>query len=337
MKKLIYNSIALLIIIIGLTGCAQTSWRPVSETNVPPSDTQEFPIKNKAGMIVIDREAIKRAGITETYSSEESGLLGGAKGMTLIDNPSTYTLRIQETIKGTCIVRIWVDGAVFSTAKGLAEPVFTKIQEVLNDPQIMEGVAKTVEEAEKLKKERFAAEEKEQKEQAEEERKQLGIERQANIAAIQKIIDFAQQKFDANKGFNNRSKIVLEEVVIFIDLCTGYLKHYSGIWSKAIEEGNDFNAVLFRESNRLEKYGYLEGVRNGYEHVTKLMKSFEQNLPDKDKEVFNLILEDYAIYSELKELTLSPKGTVVDFNKKINDLKGQHTRVKSKLDILLSQ
>lgn len=87
----------------------------------------------------------------------------------------------------------------------------------------------------------------------------------------------------------------------------------------------------------LEKDGALEGAKLSYEHITTQMKKLGADVPSKSKDHFDLLLETYSFFSELKDLTLEPKGSLVSFGAKVNEISSQIDRNKTKLDIYLAE
>lgn len=113
-----------------------------------------------------------------------------------------------------------------------------------------------------------------------------------------------------------------------------FLEMHSGAWRHAIERGRDFNQALANQKEALQDNSVYQGMHYMHKEIQIYLQALKKP-PPEHKDVYNLLLELYSIYSQLYDFAISPSGSLSTFNRKILDLDSEYTKAKSKLEIFL--
>lgn len=109
---------------------------------------------------------------------------------------------------------------------------------------------------------------------------------------------------------------------------------YSDVWDNAIDSGMDFNVQLATYKENLSKKGSLDARENGQNKIRDKMKLL-QNPPKEYKDSYIVLKKMYGIYSKMVDQSLSPTGSLIEFNKNTNELYSQFEQQKEELQITL--
>lgn len=125
---------------------------------------------------------------------------------------------------------------------------------------------------------------------------------------------------------------VSNKVIVNTYLSLMIIEGTSKVWSQAIDHGSDFNTRIRT---------YLDGMRDSLKNLEDTNNKVEigmQNLKDypiQYQEAYNTLMELYSVYSQIYSLALSPSGSLMSFNNKVNDLSSEFTKTVSKLKIYM--
>lgn len=117
---------------------------------------------------------------------------------------------------------------------------------------------------------------------------------------------------------------------------------YAQVWRQAIDGGveidgqttDDFNHALNLQAESFKKQGKIDQINNGKKEVDKAMQSV--NNPSSDlKKAYETAFELYGTYSEVVKLANFPSGTLLEFNRKIDELTANIDKQKSKFNVLI--
>ncbi|MGO0063870.1 hypothetical protein ACTID9_28375 [Brevibacillus fluminis] len=117
---------------------------------------------------------------------------------------------------------------------------------------------------------------------------------------------------------------------------------YNQVWRQAIDGGveidgqttDDFNHALNLQAESFKKQGKIDQVNNGKKEVDKAMQAVN-NPPSDLKKAYETAFELYGTYSEMVKLANFPSGTLLEFNRKIDDLAANIDKQKSQFNVLI--
>ncbi|RIJ63428.1 hypothetical protein [Rummeliibacillus sp. POC4] len=109
---------------------------------------------------------------------------------------------------------------------------------------------------------------------------------------------------------------------------------YSEVWNNAIDSDMDFNVQLTTYQENLSKKGTLDDRENGQNKIRDKMKLL-QNPPKEYKDSYNALKKMYGTYSKMVDQSLSPTGSLIEFNKNTNELYSQFEQQQEELQITL--
>ena len=112
------------------------------------------------------------------------------------------------------------------------------------------------------------------------------------------------------------------------------ISKYSEVWSNAIDNGNDFNVALANFKDGLEESDVIKDREKAQDKIRNNMKLL-QNPPDEYLESYIATKELYGTYTKMAEQTMSPSGSLIEFNRKTNDLFSQFQEQKENVEISL--
>ncbi|MBO0997392.1 hypothetical protein IOC57_06450 [Bacillus sp. SD075] len=112
------------------------------------------------------------------------------------------------------------------------------------------------------------------------------------------------------------------------------LASYSNVWEKAIDDGRDFNVALVSFRDDISNKGIIEETEKGQDKIRGNMKLL-QNPPKEYMESYIVLKQMYGSYSKMVDQTFSPSGSLIDFNRKTNDLYSQFEQQQEELTITL--
>ncbi len=106
----------------------------------------------------------------------------------------------------------------------------------------------------------------------------------------------------------------------------------SEIWRWSIDKRLDFNTEIKK---------YLEKIEDSLDELEKNNSKIESGMqglkgyPMQYQEAYTVLMDLYSVYSQIYSLALSPTGSLMSFNNKVNDLSSEFTRAVSKLKIYM--
>ena len=108
---------------------------------------------------------------------------------------------------------------------------------------------------------------------------------------------------------------------------------YSDVWDNAIDNGNDFNVAISEFKSSIEDNA-LKDRKDEQEAIKENMKLL-QNPPEDYTESYNVLKEMYGTYARIMEQAESPSGSLIEFNKNVNELYSDFEEKVEQLDITL--
>ncbi|WP_042455599.1 hypothetical protein [Neobacillus dielmonensis] len=109
---------------------------------------------------------------------------------------------------------------------------------------------------------------------------------------------------------------------------------YSDVWDNAIDNRKDFNIELSKFKDGISEKGLLKDREKGRDNIRDNMKLL-QDPPKEFKESYVILKQMYGTYTKMVEQALSPTGSLIEFNRKTNDLASQFEQQKEELTITL--
>ncbi|MNC04031.1 hypothetical protein D3C75_514600 [compost metagenome] len=118
---------------------------------------------------------------------------------------------------------------------------------------------------------------------------------------------------------------------------------YSTVWSNVIEndfveiDGQlafDFNEAISYQRGVFEKKNILSAIEKNTDEVDKLMQGLNTP-PEKYKKAYDVLVELYGLYTQYADQANSPSGSLLEFNKKTNDLSTEISKEFNQFKILL--
>lgn len=127
---------------------------------------------------------------------------------------------------------------------------------------------------------------------------------------------------------------VSEQIVANTYLSLVLIDGLSSAWSTGIDGGLKSTEVAFNYYEQLTDFGSV--LEESTSKIEVELQSL-RNSPYKKEERFAALVELFGIYSQLKSLALTPAGSLLSYNLKINDLSSEYTKALSKLKIYIPE
>ncbi|MGG3925688.1 hypothetical protein ABET51_06775 [Metabacillus fastidiosus] len=109
---------------------------------------------------------------------------------------------------------------------------------------------------------------------------------------------------------------------------------YSTVWDTAIDNGRDFSLAISNYKEGLSEEGSLKDREKQRDKIRENMKLL-QNPPKEYMESYIILKQLYGTYIKMMEQAMSPSGSLLDFNRKTNDLYSQFEQQQEELLITL--
>ncbi|GAA0835987.1 hypothetical protein GCM10008915_23440 [Bifidobacterium pullorum subsp. gallinarum] len=143
----------------------------------------------------------------------------------------------------------------------------------------------------------------------------------------------------------NMSEAALR-IIAFSSISEQITDLYSTVWSKAIDadfgvEVNgkmayNFNDAIKLQIEHLEEKGVLSSLNENTESVDALMKKLSAP-PTDFQNAYNVLVELYGNYTQYADQANSPSGSLIEFNKKTNNLSSEILKNYNQFKILLPE
>lgn len=112
------------------------------------------------------------------------------------------------------------------------------------------------------------------------------------------------------------------------------LDTFSETWRRAIKEGFDFNVLLRATRNTDPEKSKIESAAAELSEITKVIHELNSP-PDKYKDAYMAVLDVYSTLVEIQTLSDTPRGSLMTFNKQVEDLRTAYINKKAKAVQLL--
>lgn len=119
---------------------------------------------------------------------------------------------------------------------------------------------------------------------------------------------------------------------------------YSDVWNRSIKssygitvngkKAYDFNEALRYEREALSDKNILKGISDNTKEVDTLMQKLNTP-PIEYQKAYDFLIELYGSYTQLTDQANSPSGSLVEFNKKINQLSSDFSKTYNQFKVLL--
>jgi len=141
----------------------------------------------------------------------------------------------------------------------------------------------------------------------------------------------------SQENYKAKYKANLDEVLQVIAgelyVCNGFCNVYSEIWSKAINDDEDFSKVLSKARDRAEEGGFIKTLQDKKNKIKFLMKELKDP-PDEYKESYHVLLDSYTEYTHLESLAEEPSGSLISYNNDVNESINKCQQLMEKIKVL---
>jgi hypothetical protein len=100
---------------------------------------------------------------------------------------------------------------------------------------------------------------------------------------------------------------------------SGIAETVSNTWIRSISQGQDSGSQLEKVFSALENSGQKSSLSDKNELIELGLKRLK-NYPFKYREAYNILEDTYTSYLQFFKLSLNPSGSLVIYNKKVNEL-----------------
>lgn len=142
---------------------------------------------------------------------------------------------------------------------------------------------------------------------------------------------------------NDISEAVLK-IVAYSYISEEVTNLYSKVWSDAIDAdygitvngktAYNFNDAIQYQREELEDKGILNNLKENTQSLDVLMKSLN-NPPEEFQKAYSSLVELYGYYTQYADQADSPTGSLIEFNKKTNELSAEISKDYNQFKILL--
>ncbi|PPK99042.1 hypothetical protein [Parapedobacter indicus] len=145
-----------------------------------------------------------------------------------------------------------------------------------------------------------------------------------------------------NSNYDAKYRSCVSLLASSIDMSTVGINHFADIWRTAIEKktykgkwiGSDFNEALrlaMHEADSIGIFSTINEVQNKIDSAVVSLKS-----PPKDYEqLYSDVLECYTISSDLIDMSKSPKGSLLSYSQRKDELTNRFVSKMREIDIKL--
>ena len=118
--------------------------------------------------------------------------------------------------------------------------------------------------------------------------------------------------------------------------CVVMSEQYSTVWREAINDkyNFDFNDDIRDQRRKFEQHGDIEKIEVSKQLAEELLQKLNQP-NDLYPQAHRKIVELYGVYSQLHSLAQSPSGTLMTYNKQVNELQSEYIKIINELKVLL--
>lgn len=119
---------------------------------------------------------------------------------------------------------------------------------------------------------------------------------------------------------------------------------YSTVWKLSIESRSsitvngkrayDFNEAILYQREELQDKNILSAIKENTDEVDTLMRKLN-NPPIEYQKSYDYLVELYGLYTQYAEQANAPTGSLLEFNKKTNELSSQISKLYKQFKILL--
>lgn len=141
-----------------------------------------------------------------------------------------------------------------------------------------------------------------------------------------------KQENDYEKNLRLANAVIALSTIKCIEMCEKYLT----VWREAIEDkyNSDFNDDIREQMSRFILYGHIKEINQSKELAESLLQKLNQP-PDLYFEAHKKIVALYGVYSQIHSLAQSPSGSLMSYNKQVNDLQSNFIKIINELKVLL--
>jgi hypothetical protein len=146
---------------------------------------------------------------------------------------------------------------------------------------------------------------------------------------------FAFVSCSNEKEYITNTRSTLETVNKAAEFAGTVTSHYSKVWDEAIQNklykgeyiGSDFNIALQKTSQDLKEVGTITLLDNLQIALEISIKKLREH-PSKYETIYNQTIECYGYTTELLSLAQTPKGSLLSYNSRCNELRAKiHAKI----------
>lgn len=147
-----------------------------------------------------------------------------------------------------------------------------------------------------------------------------------------KASDSSEVLAEENSNYGNKAGMVIGEMVLGYDIMNEQLRTYSDVWNEAIDSGGDFNTAI---NDEISKYKSTLTKAQVDTHSDRILSNMSEikNPPEEYESIYVGIREMYSEWVKLKEQTESPTGSLIEFNRNVNDIEQEFKRALEEVKI----
>lgn len=118
--------------------------------------------------------------------------------------------------------------------------------------------------------------------------------------------------------------------------CVEMSEKYSTVWREAINDkyNDDFNDDIREQRRKFVLYGDIKEIDQSKELAENLLQKLNQST-DLYPEAHRKIVALYGVYSQIHSLAQSPSGSLMSYNKQVNDLQSEYIKIINEIKVLL--
>ncbi len=160
---------------------------------------------------------------------------------------------------------------------------------------------------------------------------------QARIAEQKRIEEerIAEQK-RLHDEYATTFRITAAAVYLQASTSALYCTLISEMWGDAIKKDLDFNLIINKTKEIIEKGGSYKKMEDAKSNIDISMRKLI-NPPEDYKTGYNLLLEMYGYYVQLYNQACSPMGSLLMYNKDLNDRVSELKKSFDKISVVIPQ
>jgi len=150
------------------------------------------------------------------------------------------------------------------------------------------------------------------------------------------VVSLFYAKNKRENDYMNNLRLANSVMALSTIKCVEMSEKYSTVWRKAIDDkyNDDFNNDIRAQRMEFEIYGDIKEIDQSKDSAETLLQKLNQP-KDLFPEAHRKIVALYGVYSQIHSLAQFPSGSLISYNKQVNELQSEYIKIVNEIKVLL--